>query len=79
MIKIFVALNNETQSIVIPDGTSWNPYDENGIVIYNEDRQIVAAFNFDNIIGLYVEGDFKKQTEIRKLYPEIKELYPYEI
>lgn len=68
MIRIFVALNNETKSIDIPDGTSWNPYDENGIVIYNKDHQIVAAFNFDNIIGLYVEGDFKKQTEIEELY-----------
>lgn len=68
MIKIFVALNNEIQSIVIPDGTSWNPYDKNGIVIYNKDQQIVAAFNFSNIVGLYVEGDFKKQTEIEELY-----------
>lgn len=72
MIKIFVALNNEMQSIVIPDGTIWNTYDENGIVIYDKDRKIVAAFNFDNIIGLCVEGYFKKQTEI-------EELYPYEI
>lgn len=72
MIRIFVVVNNAVKSIDIPDGTSWNPYDENGIVIYNKDQQIVAAFNFSNIVGLYVEGDFKKQTEI-------KELYPYEI
>lgn len=68
MIRIFVAVNNAVKSIDIPDGTSWNPYDENSIVIYNKDQQIVAAFNFSNIVGLYVEGDFKKQTEIDRRY-----------
>lgn len=68
MIRIFVAVNNAVKSIDIPDGTSWNPYDENGIVIYDKDQQIVAAFNFDNIIGLYTEGDFKKQSETDRRY-----------
>lgn len=67
MIRVFVTVNNAVKSIDIPDGTRWNPYDENGIVIYNKDRKIVAAFNFSNIVGLYVEGDFKKQTEVEEL------------